>query len=75
MFILDSKIKDLTLRVDPQHLTIPVDPSDDASDDGGFSGRVSPNEQATDPKKHTLVRITYNLSSPALTPETPIVDA
>ena len=29
---------------------------------------MSPNEQATDPKKHTLVRITYNLSSPALSP-------
>jgi len=35
--------------------TIPVDPSDDAGDEGGISGYVSLNTQATDPKSHTLV--------------------
>ena len=39
--------------------TIPVDPSDDAGDEGGISDWVSLNEQATDPKSHTLVRISY----------------
>jgi hypothetical protein len=37
--------------------TIPVDPSDDADDEGGISDWVSLNKQATDPKSHTLVRI------------------
>jgi len=36
--------------------TIPVDPSDDAGDEGGISDWVSLNEQATDPKSHTLVK-------------------
>jgi hypothetical protein len=48
--------------------TIPVDPSDDAGDEGGISGRVSPNEQATDPMSHTLVRISYTVSSPLSPP-------
>ena len=39
--------------------TIPVDPSDDAGDEGGISGRASLIEQATDPKSHTLVRNSY----------------
>jgi hypothetical protein len=42
--------------------TIPVDPSDDAGDEGGISGRVSLNKQATDPKSHTLVRNSYIIS-------------
>src|SRR5437660_12665392 len=33
-----------------------------------FQAVVSLNEQATDPKSHTLVRITYTLSSPVLSP-------
>src|SRR5207249_1012195 len=33
-----------------------------------FQAVVSQNEQATDPKSHTLVRITYTLSSPVLSP-------
>jgi hypothetical protein len=39
--------------------TIPVDPSDDAGDEGGISDWVSLNKQATDPKSHTLVRILF----------------
>ena len=39
--------------------TIPVDPSDDAGDEGGISGWVSLNEQVTDTKSHTLVRILF----------------
>lgn len=39
--------------------TIPVDPSDDAGDEGGISDWVSLNKQATDPKSHTLVRNSY----------------
>ena len=34
-------------------------PSDDAGDEGGISGYASLNEQATDPKSHTLVRDFY----------------
>jgi hypothetical protein len=37
--------------------TIPVDPSDDAGDEGGISDCVSLNEQVTDTKSHTLVGI------------------
>jgi len=33
-----------------------------------FQAVASLNEQATDPKSHTLVRITYTLSSPVLSP-------
>jgi len=44
--------------------TIPVDPSDDAGDEGGISDWVSLNKQATDPKSHTLVRNSYNRFSP-----------
>ena len=36
--------------------TIPVDPSDDAGDEGGISDWVSLNKQATDPNSHTLVK-------------------
>ena len=36
--------------------TIPVDPSDDAGDEGGISDWVSLNEQVTDTKSHTLVK-------------------
>jgi hypothetical protein len=39
--------------------TIPVDPSDDAGDEGGISDWVSLNKQATDPESHTLVRTFY----------------
>lgn len=39
--------------------TIPVDPSDDADDEGGISDWVSLNEQVTDTKSHTLVRILF----------------
>jgi hypothetical protein len=39
--------------------TIPVDPSDDAGDEGGISDSVSLNKQATDTKSHTLVRIFF----------------
>ena len=39
--------------------TIPVDPSDDADDEGGISDWVSLNKQATDPKSHTLVSNSY----------------
>ena len=39
--------------------TIPVDPSDDAGDEGGISDWVSLNEQVTDTKSHTLVRILF----------------
>ena len=39
--------------------TIPVDPSDDADDEGGISDWVSLNEQVTDTKSHTLVRNSY----------------
>ena len=48
--------------------TIPVDPSDDAGDEGGISEWVSLNEQATDPKSHTLVRISYIRFSEILLP-------
>jgi len=37
----------------------PGRPSDDAGDEGGISDCVSLNEQATDPKSHTLVRNSY----------------
>jgi len=43
--------------------TIPVDPSDDAGDEGGISDWVSLNKQATDPKSHTLVRNFYTAFS------------
>jgi len=33
-----------------------------------FQAIASLNKQATDPKSHTLVRITYTLSSPILSP-------
>jgi hypothetical protein len=46
----------------------PGRPSADASDEGGISGRANLNEQATDPKSHTLVRVTYTLSSPVRSP-------
>jgi len=36
--------------------TIPVDLSDDAGDEGGISGFVSLNEQATETRRHTLVK-------------------
>ena len=39
--------------------SIPVDPSDDAGDEGGISDWVSLNEQVTDTKSHTLVGIFY----------------
>ena len=39
--------------------TIPVDPSDDAGDEGGISDWVSLNEQVTDTKSHTLVSNSY----------------
>ena len=39
--------------------TIPVDPSDDAGDEGGISDWVSLKLQATDPKSHTPVRTFY----------------
>ena len=39
-----------------------------------FQAVASLNEQATDPKSHTLVRITYTLSSPVLPPAIPMVD-
>jgi hypothetical protein len=48
--------------------TIPVDPSDDAGDEGGISGCVSLNEQATDPNSHTLVRNSYIRFSEILLP-------
>ena len=34
-------------------------PSDDAGDEGGISDWVSLNKQVTDPKSHTLVRISF----------------
>jgi hypothetical protein len=36
--------------------------------------QISLNEQATDPKSHTLVRITYTPSSPVVSPAIPMVD-
>jgi hypothetical protein len=49
--------------------TIPVDPSDDADDEGGISDWVSLNKQVTDTMSHTLVRNSYtrfaSLSLPA----------
>jgi len=39
--------------------TIPVDPSDDAGDEGGISDWVRLNKQATDPERHTLSRTFY----------------
>ena len=39
--------------------TIPVDPSDDADDEGGISDWVSLNQQVTDTKSHPFVRILF----------------
>jgi hypothetical protein len=38
-----------------------------------FQAIASLNKQATDPKSHILVRITYTLSSPVLSPTNPMV--
>jgi len=55
--------------------TIPVDPSDDAGDGGGISGRVCLTTQAMDPTSHTSVRRAYTRITRPCHLQIPMVDA
>jgi hypothetical protein len=61
--VAPSKSQPVTLPdAEPRSLaigTIPVDPSDDASDRGGNSNWVSPELRTTDPNSHTPIQLNW----------------